>query len=159
MIKNMDNWESIKEVLKLTGGKYILAEKGEPSYVIVELSEYVDLLKRNNREENNFENNKRNNKEDGSPISISQSISDLSEKGNNIQGRNDLELENLSERGLIEKINSDINVWKDLQDRRVLKKMEIRDPIKQEYDDSRNGNLDTDLEALNTEDKIVIEKI
>ncbi len=156
MIKNMDNWESIKEVLKLTGGKYILAEKGEPSYVIVELSEYVDLLKRNNREENNFENSKRAN---NNPINITQSISNLSGKRNNIQERSDLELENLSERGLIEKINSDINVWKDLQDRRVLKKMEIRDPIKQEYDDSRNGNLDTDLEALNTEDKIVIEKI
>lgn len=156
MIKNMDNWESIKEVLKLTGGKYILAEKGEPSYVIVELSEYVDLLKRNNREENNFENSKRAN---NNPINITQSISNLSGKRNNIQERSDLELENLSERGLIEKINSDINVWKDLQDRRVLKKMEIRDPIKQEYDDSRNGNLDTDLEALDTEDKIVIEKI
>jgi len=152
----MDNWESIKEVLKLTGGKYILAEKGEPSYVIVELSEYVDLLKRNNREENNFENSKRAN---NNPINITQSISNLSGKRNNIQERSDLELENLSERGLIEKINSDINVWKDLQDRRVLKKMEIRDPIKQEYDDSRNGNLDTDLEALDTEDKIVIEKI
>ena len=50
----MDNWENIKEALKLTGGKYVLAEKGEPSYVIVELDEYVDLLKRNDKKEIDF---------------------------------------------------------------------------------------------------------
>ena len=152
----MDNWESIKEALKLTGGKYILVEKGEPSYVIVELSEYVDLLRQNNEGKNNFENNKRGN---NNLINMPQPISNLSGKGRNIQERNDLELENLSERGLIEKINSDINIWKNLQDRRVLKKIEIEDPIKQEQDDSGDSDLGEDLEVLDTEDKIVVEKI
>ena len=122
----MDNWENIKEALKLTGGKYILAEKGEPSYVIVELDDYVRILK--------------------------QSKTVNSKRGrNNPAGGS--EIEN-SKRGLIEKVNSNVDVWKNLQNKRVLRKMEVENAAGRERG---GGNLNSKLESEDT--KIVIEEI
>ena len=153
----MDNWENIKEALKLTGGKYVLAEKGEPSYVIVELDEYVDLLKRNGNGKKEI--GKLGNWEiEDEEKHISKNPPDPLLQRGNYQERSFQEensstgLENLSERGLIEKINGSINVWKDLQDKRMLKKMEVENATGQECGDS-------DSEAELEEDKIVIEKI
>ena len=125
----MDNWENIKEALKLTGGKYVLAEKGEPSYVVVELGEYVDLLKRSKGKKNN----------PGSAAAVSP------------------ELKNLSERGLIEKINGNINVWKDLQDKRIIRKMKIGDAmINSAAEREKENNFESEDSG---KEKIVIEEI
>ena len=137
----MDNWENIKEALKMTGGKYILAEKGEPSYVIVELSEYVNILKGESE-------GGRNNPTKMLPVSIGGS-----------------KLKNATETGTTEEINRDVNVWKNLQDKRILKKLEAEDAIsgaaerewKKESYSSENGDLD--LNKNKEEEKIVIEEI
>ena len=139
----MDNWENIKEALKLTGGKYVLAEKGEPSYVIVELDEYVGLLKRNEKKEiGNPEN---------SGLEIKDEEKHISKNPPNLllqRGKySNADLENLSERGLIEKINGNINVWKDLQDKRMLKKMEVENTTGQKCEDN-NSDLEAELDNL-----------
>jgi hypothetical protein len=130
----MNNWENIKEILKLTGGKYILSEKDSPSYIIVELNEYINTLKQGK-------------------------ASGLESGENNPVNESDFKLENFSERELIEKINSDINVWKDLQDKRVLKKMSVPKNILSE---TVNETDERELEKNNFENKeeeIIIEKI
>ena len=143
----MDNWENIKEALKLTGGKYVLAEKGEPSYVVVELDEYVSLLKRNGNSK------KENNLSSELKPAFKNPPNPLLQRGKYQEGSS-TGLENLSERGLIEKINGSINVWKDLQDKRMLRKMEIKNTTSQEC-----GGSGSDLEAESEEEKIVIEEI
>ncbi len=151
----MDNWENIKEALKLTGGKYVLAEKGEPSYVIVKLDEYVDLLKRNDKKEiGKLGNWDIKDEEKYASKNLSKNPSDHILQKGKYQGENNIELENLSERGLIEKINGNINVWKDLQDKRMLRKMEVENTIGQKCKDN-DSDLKTELE----EEKIVIEEI
>ena len=141
----MDNWENIKEALKLTGGKYVLAEKGEPSYVVVELDDYVDLLKRNGNNKSDLSNTLK--------PAFKNPPNPLLQRGKYQEGNN-TGLENLSERGLIEKINGSINVWKDLQDKRMLRKMEIKNTTGQECEDN-NSEAEAELE----ENKIVIEEI
>jgi len=121
----------------MTGGKYILAEKGEPSYVIVELSEYVNMLKGGS-------GSKKNNPTNMFPVSIGGA-----------------KLKNAPETGMAEKINRDVNVWKNLQDKRILKKLEAEDAIggavgrewKRESYSDEGGDLNKE------EEKIVIEEI
>ncbi len=130
----MNNWENIKEILKLTGGKYILSEKNSPSYIIVELNEYIDTLKQGKA---------------GSLESVT----------NNPVATNEKRLENLSEKGLIKKINGDINIWKDLQDKRLLKKMSVPKNTLREIADETDEREWEKNNSENKEEEIIIEKI
>ncbi len=99
------NFEKIKDLIRIIGGRVIVVENGKPLFVITDIEEYLDF----------------------------QKIKDSA-------------IGNLSKRNLIEKINSDINVWKNKQEEKKIKQIE--------------SNLETERkENGKISDEIIIEKL
>jgi hypothetical protein len=45
---NENNFEKIKKLMKIIGGKAIIIEDGEPAFVIINIDEYIDFNKAEN---------------------------------------------------------------------------------------------------------------
>jgi PHD/YefM family antitoxin component YafN of YafNO toxin-antitoxin module len=45
---NENNFEKIKKLMKIVGGKAIIIEDGEPAFVIINIDEYIDFNKTEN---------------------------------------------------------------------------------------------------------------
>lgn len=100
------NFDKIKKLVKIIGGKVIIVEDGIPTMVLIDIDEYIDFNK-----------------------------------------TKDLILENLSKDKSIDRINRDIDVWKDKQEKRKAK--QFKDNIAVKSGVLENKNVD----------RVIVEKI
>lgn len=105
-----NNFDKIKKLIKIIGGKVIIIEDGKPTMVIINVDEYFGL-----------------------------------------ENKSGLLKSNSFETELTEKINKEINIWKDKQGERRLKQLEMENNFRKESD-SKNENDKNN-------DEIIVEKL